>query len=117
MQLWRTWVSSVPDSCALSNKRLLLSRVAWKAGGLLAYSSRPSLAEGPCSRIAIHYCRCLGVLGFTTVVNGAKNSPRLTPSADKMVASASTVTPLSPLFSLPTAKARRLSNKLCYWVQ
>ena len=41
--------------------------------------------------------RRLGVLGLTTLVNGRKNSPRLTPNAAKMVASASTVTPLSPL--------------------
>ncbi len=46
--------------------------------------------------------RRLGVLGLTTFVNGLKNSLRLTPSAAKIAASASTVTPLSPRSSLPT---------------
>ena len=44
--------------------------------------------------------RCLGVLGFTTSLNGLKNSPTLTPKADKIAASPSTVTPLSPRSSL-----------------
>ena len=34
------------------NKRLLLTRVIRKAVGPLAFSSRPLLADGPCSRIA-----------------------------------------------------------------
>jgi len=45
--------------------------------------------------------RRLGTLGLTTFVKGEKNSPSETPSAAKMVASASTVTPLSPRSSLP----------------
>ena len=44
----------------------------------------------------------LGVLGRTTFVNGRKNSLKLTPSAAKIAASASTVTPLSPRSSFPT---------------
>ncbi len=47
------------------------------------------------------YPRRLGVLGLTTSLKGLKNSLRLTPRAAKIAASASTVTPLSPLFSLP----------------
>ena len=46
--------------------------------------------------------RRLGVLGLSTFVNGLKNSLRLTPSAAKIAASASTVTPLSPRSSRPT---------------
>jgi len=36
----------------LSNKRLLLSRVAGQAAGHSPNSSRPLLGGGPCSRIA-----------------------------------------------------------------
>jgi hypothetical protein len=44
----------LPDP-ALSNKRLLLTRVTRKAGGPLAFSSRPLLAGRPRSRIARRY--------------------------------------------------------------
>ncbi len=44
----------------------------------------------------------LGVLGVTTSLKGLKNSLRLTLRAAKIVARASTVTPLSPRSSLPT---------------
>ncbi len=44
--------------------------------------------------------RRLGVLGLTTSLKGLKNSPKLTPRAAKIAASASTVTPLSPRSSL-----------------
>jgi len=36
----------------LSNKRLLLSRVAGEAAVHSAFASRPLLGDGPCSRIA-----------------------------------------------------------------
>ena len=42
-----------------------------------------------------------GVLDFTTLVNGLKNSARLSDIAARTVASVSTVTPLSPLSSRP----------------
>ncbi len=44
--------------------------------------------------------RRLGTLGLTTFVNDEKKSPKLTPKAAKIAASASTVTPLSPRSSL-----------------
>lgn len=46
--------------------------------------------------------RRLGVLSLTTSLNGLKNSPKPMPSAAKIAARASTVTPLSPRSSLPT---------------